>query len=185
MSHFKKWAILIKKLHRNGAGDGIISTIPTYLVKGLIWLSSIFLIFIAFFIFIDIFTRFSFNHPLRGATEVVELAMACLVFLAILYTTTRNGHVRVEILVSHFSNNVKKVLDLLWKLVMAGLCGMVSWQLALGALYWINANRHTSSLNVPLGPFKCLGSLTFCLMFLILLINSYLSFKKQLIKNIN
>ena len=54
----------------------------------------------------------SFNKPIIGDIEIVQLGMVILIAGSLAYTEYKNGHVEVGILADHFPSTVQKVLNI-------------------------------------------------------------------------
>ena len=74
-----------------------------------VWISGVMLFFIAAFIFIDVLGRYVFNHPITGSQEIVELAIVCVLYLGLPYSTYCRSHVRVDALITHFPYKARMI----------------------------------------------------------------------------
>lgn len=70
------------------------------------------LLFIMGFVTAEIGGRYLFNSPITGHLELSELFMPAIVFLAMAYTQSTDGHIRLTILVERFSPRWQRVTEM-------------------------------------------------------------------------
>lgn len=186
MRTLKRQHDLGKDLDGSGAGNTIVSTTTStttrviqHISKWFMWLGSGLLIAIAVLTVSDAFARSFFGLPIQGTIELVELMLACAVFLGMVYTTVGNGHVRVTVLVSRFSRRVQGVLASIITLIGVVLFALLSWQLWLSAVEWARVGRYSVTLNIPVSPFKFVAAVAAGLISLVLLVSFLRSLGKQ------
>jgi TRAP-type C4-dicarboxylate transport system permease small subunit len=85
------------------------------------------LLILTLLIAVDVAARFVFNRPLPATTEMSELLMAYVVFLAMGYTLSRGQHIRITVLFEYIPRHWKKYFDLFGDLVGLVFCAVVSW----------------------------------------------------------
>jgi TRAP-type C4-dicarboxylate transport system permease small subunit len=119
----------------------------------------------------DSIGRFFFSKPLHGTLELNMLLMSAIVFLALAWTQSQRGHVRVEILISRAKPTLKSALNI--------ICWAIAFALFLaitigGTEEAINSVRIGENLwgvkKFPVWPGKILaafGSGLLCVQFLI------------------
>lgn len=102
--------------------------------------------------FADVFARYLFARPIRGSVEIIQYAMALVIFTALPLVTRQRGHVTVSLidkLVQGRAAQVKQVLcDALSMLALA----LVTWRLAAQAASDTAASTHTVVLGLPQAP---------------------------------
>lgn len=84
-------------------------------------------------IFVDVFARYLFAAPIRGSVEMVEYAMALLIFTALPLVTRNRGHVSVSLIDGLVGGAAKRLKNLLCDLVSAAVLGVLTWRL------WVQA----------------------------------------------
>lgn len=98
----------------------------------------------------DVFARYMFNAPIRGAFEVTEICLVLLIYAGLPLVSHRESHVVVDLFESWMSNMVKRVLRVIGNLLCA---------VALAGMAWVIYTRRivdhidtTSVLKLPLTP---------------------------------
>jgi TRAP-type transport system small permease protein len=118
----------------------VFSLIVDKIEQAMTLIASITLAIMTMYIFLDVMGRYIFNHPLVGALEITEdYLMVIVIFFAISYTFTRNGHVSVELFDKFMSVHVKKII-----LKLVHLIGLVYILLITGQGYKQMVNTYTS-----------------------------------------
>lgn len=98
---------------------------------------------------LDVVARYLLNAPIKGAFELTEILLVCLVFLAMPLAMLSNAHVEVELWEpkSAIANTVRLALGgLAGFLVFGGL----AWQLADHASRLARYGSVSNSLEIPL-----------------------------------
>ena len=107
---------------------------------------------IAVLMVLDVGGRYLLNHPVPGAGEVIELAMAILVFSALPTATLRGEHVRLDyaekLMPQAGAGLLRRGIDLFTALVLAFL----AWRLAVKSLTIIRYGDTTAYLGWPIAP---------------------------------
>jgi len=75
----------------------------------------------------DVVGRSIFNTPLDGATESVELLLACLIFFGLAAAQQTKQHYMVELVVVRLSPRVQAILAGLTLLMSAGVTALLCW----------------------------------------------------------
>jgi TRAP-type C4-dicarboxylate transport system permease small subunit len=61
----------------------------------------------------DVLLRYFFGRPIFGSTELTEYALVYITFLGASWAVPRGAHIDIDVLVSHVSENVAKILALI------------------------------------------------------------------------
>jgi TRAP-type transport system small permease protein len=116
------------------------------------WLSAIPVALIVLLTFADVLGRYLFSSPVRGSVELIEFAMALVIFTALPLVTRQRGHVTVSLidnLVRGFGRKVKLVLcDAVSALALA----MLTWRLYLQGRDDLESGSATIVLSLPHAP---------------------------------
>ena len=123
----------------------------------------------------DVFMRFLFNRPIKGAFELTELMMVVTVFFAVAYTESKKSHIGVELLVDRLNERAQAGIDALTSLLSLGIISVILWQGVISAHETFLKGEHSALLKIPLFYFKALvplGALALNLEILISLIHS-------------
>lgn len=118
----------------------------------------------------DVCGRYFFNSPIMGASELACFMMVVVVFPALAWAALTGKHVRVDILVSHFSPRVQAIFDSVTLLVALGIFVIITWQSVLESMA---AHNVTSLIRLPHAPFywiMTVGLAVFCLSIIVLVI---------------
>lgn len=83
--------------------------------------------------FADVFARYLFAAPIRGSVEIVEYAMALVIFTALPLVTRQRGHVSVSLIDGLVGGAAKRLKMLLCDLLSAAVLGVLTWRL------WVQA----------------------------------------------
>ena len=97
----------------------------------------------------DVALRSLFGLPIRGMLELIELGLACTIFIALPAVFLRREHLVVDV-IDHFARpGVVRWLDLLGKLVSLGVLAVMAWQMWPLARTMVEFGDVTSDLSIP------------------------------------
>ena len=97
----------------------------------------------------DVVLRMFFRAPIQGTLELVELGLACTVFLALPAVFLRDEHLVVDV-VDHFAKRpLVRLLDLASAVVSAALLALMAWQMVSLAQTTREFGDVTSDLSIP------------------------------------
>jgi TRAP-type transport system small permease protein len=146
----------------------VFSIILDKIEQVMIIIASITLAIMTMYIFLDVIGRYIFNHPIVGALEITEdYLMGIVIFFAISYTFTRNGHVSVQLFDRFMSVHVKKIILKLVHLIGLVYMFLITWQGYKQMVYtYSSGSLSKSSLAYILRPaylILVLGSALLCI----------------------
>jgi TRAP-type C4-dicarboxylate transport system permease small subunit len=97
----------------------------------------------------DVIARYVLNAPIKGAFELTEILLVCLVFLAMPLAMMANAHVEVELWEpkSGLGDRVRRVLGGVAALLVFG---GLAWQLIEHATRLARYGTVSNSLSIPL-----------------------------------
>ncbi|MEO9825968.1 MAG: TRAP transporter small permease [Paracoccaceae bacterium] len=98
---------------------------------------------------VDVVARYVFNSPLPGAFELVQIALATLVYLAMPVATFTGSHIAVELLPLPNNSVVRRSFDIFVRLVCAVTFGYISWEVWHHAGKLMSYGQVTNSLEIP------------------------------------
>ena len=101
----------------------------------------------------DVFLRAAFNRPIVGSTEVTQLMLVTLSFLAIVFCTMRRSHVKVDILSNHLPSKVQLINDTVFLFLGLVLYWTISWNSFKEAKMLGESGHTTDILEIPVHPF--------------------------------
>ncbi|MCG5076870.1 TRAP transporter small permease [Paraburkholderia tagetis] len=102
--------------------------------------------------FCDVFMRYWFSAPIRGASEIVRFAMAILIFSAFPLVTLSQQHITVNLLHGRFGRLGSWLQHLFVLLVSLVAVGIMTWQLASDGADLAHNRITTTVLEWPLAP---------------------------------
>ncbi|CAB3785696.1 hypothetical protein LMG28688_02091 [Paraburkholderia caffeinitolerans] len=102
--------------------------------------------------FCDVFMRYWFSAPIRGASEIVRFAMAILIFSAFPLVTLSQQHITVNLLHGRFGRLGSWLQHLFVLLVSLTAVGIMTWQLASDGADLARNRITTTVLEWPLAP---------------------------------
>ena len=83
----------------------------------LFWIAGALLIFSTVGTCIDVILRYCFNRPIHWMLEITEYIMLYIPFLGAALVLKEDGHIRVDILISHLSDRMRAWLNIITSLV--------------------------------------------------------------------
>lgn len=117
---------------------GVLCALPVALIVGLT--------------FAEVFARYLFSAPIRGSTEIIEYAMALVIFAALPLITKHRGHVSVSLIDGVVRGGMRRVKNVLCDAVSCFALGLLAWRLWLQAVSDQRAKVHTVVLEWPHAP---------------------------------
>ncbi len=97
----------------------------------------------------DVALRTLFNRPIHGTFELIELCLACTIFLALPAVFLRDEHLVVDV-VDHFARPaVVKALDLFGAIASLAVLAVMFWQMLPLARDMQEFGDVTADLSIP------------------------------------
>ena len=97
----------------------------------------------------DVVMRATIRVPVRGQYELVELALAYTLFLALPAVFLQGAHLVVDVADHFVSPRVVRVLDAFGAAASLATLTIMLWQMAPQALYMMNFGDMTFDLQIP------------------------------------
>ena len=97
----------------------------------------------------DVFLRTFFGYPIRGMLELVELGLACTIFIALPAVFLRDEHLVVDVIDHLAPRPITRVLRLAGILVSLGVLAMMAWHMVPAARNMLDFGDVTSDLSLP------------------------------------
>ena len=126
-------------------------------IFGIIAIVAIFLMMVM--IVCDVFLRYVFNSPILGVVELTEIMMVTMGFFAVVYTTMKNDHVKVEIMTNILPDSSKFILDSVFYIISIIALYFIARQNLLESLEVMHRGKGTTLLDVPIYPFYIIISI--------------------------
>ena len=93
----------------------------------LAYLSAAIILFVMTYVLAEVLMRYAFNSPLPGHLEGAELLLPMIVFLAISYTQSRNGHVGMSLVIDLLPTYARRVTDIFTLTLSALTCAVLAY----------------------------------------------------------
>jgi TRAP-type C4-dicarboxylate transport system permease small subunit len=126
---------------------------------------------LTFLIVADVCLRYLFNHPIVSSNELVMFMMAIVVFSALSYTETLDGHVRIDLVISSLPRRVQGALRGLTSILSLVLFALIAQQNIVRAKSLRIEGLTSPILHVPVYPFYLFVAFGCALLCLVLLVN--------------
>lgn len=102
--------------------------------------------------FVEVFMRYVFAQPIRGAEEIIQFAMATMIFAALPLITARRGHVTVSLIEDAVKGGLKRVIDVIVDACSLAALTLIAWRLFVDAAGRVASSDATVVLNWPRAP---------------------------------
>ena len=119
-------------------------SVPIFAAVAALFLAAMVLLTVA-----DVVLRALFSYPLRGMLELIELGLACTVFLGLPAVFLRRGHLVVDVIDQVAPPSLVRVLDLAGAVVSFGVLAVMAWQMLPVARAMYEFGDVTSDLSIP------------------------------------
>ncbi len=143
-----------------------------YISRWMGYVSAVVIILLMLIVVANVCTRYFANSPITGTAEIASFMMIIVVFPALAWAALTGKHVKVDLLVSHFSPRVQAIFDSITLLLALGTYTVITWRSVLEATV---VYQTTSRLQLPHAPFYWVmvaGWAAFCLSILVLVIKN-------------
>ena len=97
----------------------------------------------------DVLLRTFFRYPIQGMLELIELGLACTIFLALPAVFLRDEHLVVDVIDHLVSKSLVRLLDLAGALVSLAVLVVMAWQMVPLARSMHEFGDVTSDLSIP------------------------------------
>ena len=102
--------------------------------------------------FADVFARYLFARPVRGSVEIVQYAMALVVFTALPMVTRHRGHVTVSLIDRFMKGGAARVQRIVCDALSTLALALVTWRLWEQAASDTAGQTKTIVLGLPQAP---------------------------------
>lgn len=102
--------------------------------------------------FIDVFARYMFAAPVRGSVEIIEYAMALVIFTALPLVTRHRQHVSVGLFAGQRQSGARRLRLTLCDVLSSIALAVLTWRLGVQAMDdWVNGTASVV-LGLPQAP---------------------------------
>jgi TRAP-type C4-dicarboxylate transport system permease small subunit len=129
----------------------------------------------------DVSGRYLFNNPIRGTMEMSGIMMGAIVLLSWAYTQRNNGHITVDLFISHYSSRTKAVVTFITLFLSLVLFVAITKQSTVIAIRSWQEQRVIPTLGIPTTPFHSfvpIGAALLCIEFIIQMLHLIPEIKK-------
>ena len=102
--------------------------------------------------FADVFARYLFSSPIRGSVEIIQFAMALVIFTALPLVTRKREHVTVSLVDGVLRGDAKRAQQVLVDAISVFALGVLTWRLWLQGGDDLAADTRTIVLGMPQAP---------------------------------
>ena len=140
-----------------------VNRLAWYIENALSLVSASMILFAMLLVSAEVISRKFLNAPIHGQLELGELLMPPIIFLAIAYTQSTGGHVRMTIVIDHLPPGLRHVIEIATKLLAIAVYAVLCYYSAKFAFRTWEFNDVTmsppyfviwpSAIMVPIGIF--------------------------------
>ena len=106
---------------------------------------------------IEVVGRYVFNHPTSWVWPINRLLFGVFILVALCFTQSTNGHIRIEIVYERLSPRIKTIARWFALAVTLIFVAVLFWQTSIMAISAIAMKERASgAFRIPLYPFKAL-----------------------------
>jgi TRAP-type C4-dicarboxylate transport system permease small subunit len=128
-----------------------------------------------FLIVADVCLRYLFNRPITSSNELVMFLMAVVVFSALSYTETVDGHVIIDLVISRLPRRAQTALRVITSTLSLALFALIAQQNIVRAKAQQTEGLRSPILHVPVYPFYLFVAFGCALLCAVLLIHVLVS----------
>jgi TRAP-type C4-dicarboxylate transport system permease small subunit len=128
-----------------------------------------------FLISADVCLRYLFNSPIVSSNELVMFLMAVVVFSALSYTETVDGHVRIDLVISRLPQRAQSALRVITSILSLALFALIAQQNIVRAKALQIEGLRSPILHLPVYPFYLFAAFGCALLCVVLLIDVLVS----------
>jgi TRAP-type C4-dicarboxylate transport system permease small subunit len=124
-------------------------SVPIFLARVFGTLAAFFLAAMMLLTVADVLLRAFFSYPIQGMLELIELGLACTIFVALPAVFLRDEHLVVDV-IDHFAGpGLVRLLDLLGAVLSLVVLAVMAWQMVPLARAMHEFGDVTSDLSIP------------------------------------
>ena len=101
----------------------------------------------------DVFLRKVFSHSILGTVEVTEFLLVIVIFFTLADTEILNGHVKVDLVMSRFSERARAAVDMITQFICFVLCVIFTWSTLVYSEQMRLSGEVSQDLWLPIYPF--------------------------------
>ena len=117
----------------------------------------------------DVVGRRAFNQPVYGAYELSEFMMVIVGFLGLAWCALKGMHIKVQVIVSRFSERTQAIFDTVNNIIVLGVCALIASQLFKETLVMREKGYASDLTDIPYYPFYFIAGFGYFLLFLVMI----------------
>lgn len=110
----------------------------------------------------DVLTYLILGMPFSGSNEIVEVAMAVCIAMAIVYAHYEQSHVKVDIISEKFSGKAKRIVEIIGLILCVACTALLAygaWELTITSI--LERESAITLYSFPIYPWKFLFAIGF------------------------
>jgi TRAP-type C4-dicarboxylate transport system permease small subunit len=124
-------------------------SVPVFLARVCGYVAAVFLTGMVLLTAADVVLRTFFNYPIRGMLELIELGLACTIFIALPAVFLRDEHLVVDVIDKLARPVLVRMLDLAGAVVALLVLAVMAWNMVDDARNMYQFGDVTSDLSIP------------------------------------
>jgi TRAP-type C4-dicarboxylate transport system permease small subunit len=124
-------------------------SVPVFLARFFGYLAAAFLVAMMALTVADVVLRQVFGRPIQGVLELIELGLACTIFVALPAVFLRDEHLVVDVIDHLAPPRLVRLLDLAGALLSLGVLAVMAWQMLPLARTMHEFGDVTADLSMP------------------------------------
>jgi TRAP-type transport system small permease protein len=149
------------------------ATVLKIITEAIHWVAYISISAIVILTTIDVIGRYFFNKPIMGGMELLELSMAIFGGAAILYTSTRRGHIAVDLFYAMFPRPIQVAVHGFGSLLGFAIWGIIAYKAFILGRESLMTGFASSILMIPVGPFELILAVSLGLYSIVQLVQAF------------
>ncbi len=129
----------------------VLAAVIDRLADGAAWVAGVTMLALTVLVAVSVVARRVFNAPLLVTEEISGYLVLAIVFLGLAYTLKTEGHVRVDVILTHVPVHARAVMETVASLIGLVFAGFLLagcwWQVSQ---YWSQGSRSFRYLETPL-----------------------------------
>ena len=117
----------------------------------------------------DVCLRYFFNNPITGSNQTTEFMMVIVGFLGLAWCALKGMHIKVQVIVSRFSERTQAIVDTVNHIIVIGICALLASQLFKQTLVVREKGMASDLTDIPYYPFYFIAGFGYFLLFLVMI----------------
>ncbi len=127
----------------------------------------------------DVILRLVAGAPVRGAHDIIGMALLMLFVCSLPYSWPAGVHVRMDMLYGRYGPGVRRVVDLISSAAALIFAILLAWQAARYVPHMYRVKSSTVTLGIPYWPFTIAIAISAALFALSIIVEAVLLFRRE------